>query len=73
MMLYDIPSTTHVHLEVETVPKLSQAPNFIGIKDSSGDPDNLRELRRRLGGNHGFRLFVGAESVMRQSLLEGAL
>lgn len=37
IILYNIPMRTHVKLEVETVARLSQVKNIVGVKDSSGD------------------------------------
>ncbi len=43
VVLYNIPKCTHMEIPVETVAELAQHPNIIGIKDSSGDMDRLRD------------------------------
>ncbi len=44
VVLYSIPKFTHYDLPVEVVAELSQHPNIIGIKDSSGNIDRLTRL-----------------------------
>lgn len=44
VILYSIPRFTNVELPVEVVAELSQHPNIIGIKDSSGNLDRIVAL-----------------------------
>lgn len=41
-MLYNIPKATGCPLSPELVERLADIPNIKGIKDSSGDIDNLK-------------------------------
>ena len=41
VFLYNIPARTGVNLSVETVSRLAQAGNIAGIKDSSGNFDQI--------------------------------
>jgi 4-hydroxy-2-oxoglutarate aldolase len=43
VVLYNIPQCVHFDLPVEVVAELAHHPNIIGIKDSSGDLDRLRQ------------------------------
>jgi 4-hydroxy-tetrahydrodipicolinate synthase len=72
LMLYDIPSTTHVSIEAETVLRLSEVEGIVGIKDSSGNWDHLQQLLQHLGKRDEFRIFVGEEAIMKRGLLAGA-
>lgn len=42
IILYNIPSKTGMNLESDTVVTLAKIPNIVGIKDSSGDFDNIQ-------------------------------
>jgi len=62
MLLYNMPANTGVDLSAETVVELSQHPNVVGIKDSSGNVVKLGEIIRAaspdfnvLAGSAGFR------------------
>ena len=70
VLLYNMPSHTHLLFEVETVARLSKLPNIIGLKDSSGDILYLQRAVRTLGPN--FPVFVGPEEMLLQCLITGA-
>lgn len=60
-MLYNIPKATGCPLNPELVERLADIPNIKGIKDSSGDVDNLKayaEIAKRKDIN----LLVGSDS-----------
>lgn len=69
-LLYNLPTFTN-RLEVETAIRLLNAfPNLIGIKDSSGEEQNLEPLvRARAKGR--FSLFVGDDSLLLRALEAG--
>lgn len=61
IMLYNIPKATGCPLNPELVERLANIPNIKGIKDSSGDVDNLKayaEIAKRKDIN----LLVGSDS-----------
>lgn len=61
IMLYNIPKATGCPLSPELVERLADIPNIKGIKDSSGDIDNLKayaEIAKRKDIN----LLVGSDS-----------
>lgn len=48
-ILYNVPSRTITSLEAETVKKLSEHPNIIGIKEATGDLSFAKQLRSLCG------------------------
>jgi 4-hydroxy-tetrahydrodipicolinate synthase len=48
-ILYNVPSRTITFLELETIKKLSEHPNILGIKEASGNIDFDREIRKHCG------------------------
>jgi 4-hydroxy-tetrahydrodipicolinate synthase len=71
IFLYNIPSLTRTAYAFETVVRLAEVPQIIGIKDSSGDTSYLRELQRRIH-REGWRFFIGAELLMVDAVIAGA-
>ncbi|MFC1562923.1 4-hydroxy-tetrahydrodipicolinate synthase [candidate division KSB1 bacterium] len=60
-----------VFLNLDTLVRLAEElPNFIGIKDSSGDMTMLGEIIRRLPPS--FKVFVGRDSMIYAALAYGA-
>ncbi len=48
ILLYNIPGRTACKIELETLVKLSEIPNIVGVKDSTADLMLVSELRRRV-------------------------
>jgi 4-hydroxy-tetrahydrodipicolinate synthase len=71
VVLYNIPSKTHAHLSVETVAQLLEIENIVGIKDSSGDWEQLSGLLTLRQLRPDFRVLQGAEGLSGRSLLAG--
>lgn len=46
VILYTVPSRTGCHLEVGTILRLAEIPNIIGIKEASGNLEQIMELLR---------------------------
>ena len=53
---------------VDAAPRLAESPRFVGLKDSSGDPENLSFFADALPGK---RLFVGQETLLPEALARG--
>lgn len=68
LFLYNMPSNTKLFIETATVLSLSSHPNIIGIKDSSGDLPNFDSLCRTFQDRQDFRIFVGPEEILSQTL-----
>jgi 4-hydroxy-tetrahydrodipicolinate synthase len=61
IILYDVPSRTGCRLADETVAELAEMPQFIGLKDATGDITRLPRLRPLVGSN--FRLLSGDDAT----------
>lgn len=70
LIIYNIPSTTHNPILLDTVYRLSQLPNVVGIKDSSG---NFMQFSRGLFGpeKEGFSWIQGEDYLCAPTLLAG--
>jgi 4-hydroxy-2-oxoglutarate aldolase len=70
ILLYSVPQFTGVALEALEVAALSEHPNIIGIKDSSGSVQRVAEIIAAAPA--GFQVLVGSASTMYPSLMIGA-
>ncbi|SDY26521.1 4-hydroxy-tetrahydrodipicolinate synthase [Tindallia californiensis] len=57
LVLYNVPGRTGVNMEPETVEKLSQVKNIIGIKEASGNISQVLEIKRLVSED--FLIFSG--------------
>jgi 4-hydroxy-2-oxoglutarate aldolase len=71
VIIYSIPQFTGLHLEPSTIAKLSQIPNVVGLKESSGDIHFVRAVLRR--ARPGFRVLVGSVVILKEALRAGAV
>jgi 4-hydroxy-2-oxoglutarate aldolase len=71
VMIYVIPQFAGVYLMPETIARLAEHPNIIGLKESSGDISALKDLFRELKTND-FNVMVGGPSIFTQGLELGA-
>ncbi len=71
ILIYNVPQFTGINLDPELVAKLSQHPNIVGIKDSSGNIEQLSEIVRL--SRKGFATFVGSAPVFLPALCVGAV
>lgn len=70
VLLYNVPALTHLNMAVETVARLAEHPNIIGIKDSSG---NIEQLVRIINGTpDDFVVLTGGSGVLHAALAVGA-
>ena len=70
VIIYNWPQTTGVDIPAEAVAALSEHPNIIGIKESSGKVGKVMQMIRET--RHGFQVLVGAAPTLWPSLLMGA-
>lgn len=49
IVLYNIPGRTAVNMEVETIARLAQIPNIVGIKEASGSMKQITDIIARCG------------------------
>ena len=71
VVLYNNPATCGgLSIEPDTVAKLAEIPNIIGIKDSSGDLQNTIEIIRRVPAT--FSVLNGRDTLIAAALMFGA-
>lgn len=70
MLLYNIPGRTGQNLNPDTVARLAEIDNIIGIKEASGNLDQASEIRR-LTPNE-FQIYAGDDSLTLPLLAIGA-
>jgi len=71
VLLYSVPQFTGVALEALEVGVLSQHPNIMGIKESSGNVQRAAEMLAAAPSS--FQLLVGSASMMFPSMVLGAV
>jgi 2-dehydro-3-deoxy-D-pentonate aldolase len=72
LVLYNIPRNVKVSLAAETVRRLIEIPNIIGLKDSSGDMAQFQSYLELRSGRPDFSVMQGGELVAALSLVRGA-
>jgi 4-hydroxy-2-oxoglutarate aldolase len=70
LIIYNWPQTTGVDVPAETVVALSEHPNIIAIKESSGNIEKVMQMLRTV--RHGFQVLVGSAPTLWPSLLMGS-
>ena len=61
VILYDVPSRSACGLSDDTIARLAELPQIIGLKDATGDVTRLARLRPRVGEH--FRLLSGDDAT----------
>jgi 4-hydroxy-tetrahydrodipicolinate synthase len=69
IILYDVPCRTACGLPDDTVVRLAEMSQFIGLKDATGDITRPARLRRRVGKD--FRLLSGDDATALPFLSQG--
>ncbi len=70
LIIYNWPQATGVDIPVETVAALSEHPNIIAIKESSGNLEKVMALIREV--RSGFQVLVGSAPTLWPSFMVGA-
>ena len=70
LIIYNWPQTTGVDIPPEAVVALSEHPNVIAIKESSGNLEKVMQMLREV--RPGFQVLVGSAPTLWPSLLMGA-
>lgn len=70
IILYNIPARTGNSLAPATVARLSKIPNIVGVKDSSGNFDNMLQYIEKTKDNN-FIVLSGNDSLILWCLLAG--
>jgi 4-hydroxy-tetrahydrodipicolinate synthase len=59
LIIYNIPSTTHISLSLELIEKLSKHPNIVGLKDSERSLERIAVFSQKFSTNQEFSLLSG--------------
>ena len=75
-ILYNVPGRTACDLLSDTVVRLAEVPNIVGIKDATGDLNRLAEMQSKLGDtdktdNTRFSLYSGDDASGTEFMLRG--
>ena len=73
LVLYNMPALTHTMIEADTVRQLVDVPAIVGMKDSSGDPENFRQLVTATTARPEFALLVGPEHLTVETMAMGGV
>jgi len=71
LIIYSVSKFTNINIEVETIAKLAEHPNIVGIKNSS---ENIAEINATIYNTpNDFNVLVGTGSVLLYGLISGAV
>lgn len=70
IVLYNIPARTNIAITPDTVQKLALIPRIVGVKDSSGNFDNILQYIERTAGSD-FAVMSGNDSLLLWTLQAG--
>jgi|TARA_B100000315_G_scaffold1801_1_gene1633 4-hydroxy-tetrahydrodipicolinate synthase len=71
LFLYNMPTHTKLFFEPETVKAASEIPGVIGLKDSSANMVYFHQLQQIFKDQNDFRLFIGPEELLGETLVLG--
>lgn len=69
-ILYNVPGRTACDMLPETVERLSQVPNIVGIKEATGDIERAKDILARCGES--MELYSGDDATAVDCILAGA-
>ena len=69
-ILYNVPGRTAVDMQAETVARLAEIPNIIGIKEATGDLQRTRDILELCGDK--IDVYSGDDSTAMDLILSGA-
>ena len=68
VLVYNMPARTGVNVHYKTMKRLAELPNIVGVKDSSGNFDNMQRYLEECGG---ISVLSGNDSLILPGLLAG--
>lgn len=71
VMLYNMPAMTKLSYAPETIRRLADWPGVAGLKDSSGDLDYFRTVRKLTREIDDFSLLIGPEELLADAMAAG--
>lgn len=72
LFVYNIPQFARNEFAAETVARLAEVANVVGVKNSNGSVDYLSEVRRQTTERTEFSLLVGSEEILWEGIEAGA-
>lgn len=72
VFLYNMPSHTKVTFEPDTVRRLLEIPNIVGIKDSSAQLLYFKKVLHSAAARPDFSVLIGPEELLAEALFMGA-
>jgi len=69
-ILYNVPGRTAVDMLPETIARLSEVPNIIGVKEATGELSRVTQIRELTGKD--FAIYSGDDGTAREAILLGA-
>lgn len=72
IVIYNNRPKTNVTVEPDTIRRLSEVPNIVAVKDSTGDMTNAEEYIRLTRGNPDFCVLMGRDTLIYGALCYGA-
>ncbi len=75
IIVYNVPSRTGTDIDVETIGKVSQLDNIIGIKEANPDLDKVSQIQKKLeelGNRDDFRIISGNDNLTLPMISLGA-
>ena len=69
-IIYNVPPRTACDMRPETVQRLSEVPNIIGVKEATGDIARVADIRERCGPD--FDIYTGDDATAMEAILAGA-
>ncbi len=70
VLLYNIPGRTGRNMEAETVARLAEIPNIVGIKESAGSVEQVKKLRQLTPDD--FMIYSGDDALTLPFMEQGA-
>lgn len=71
VMIYNIPSTTHMSIPMEIIEDLSSHPNICGLKDSERSMERISKLAEHYSNRDDFSILSGWTTQSAHTLLSG--
>lgn len=71
VFLYNIPARTGNTIEPQTARELAQHPNIIGVKDSAGSYESLKDFLDAVRDIRDFDVLNGPDSLIHQGFIDG--
>lgn len=71
LILYNIPGRTGINMTPETIKKVAEIPNIVGIKEASGSLVQVSEIYRLTGGS--FTILSGDDNIFLPMMSVGAV